>query len=209
MMAEWIIEGEPSVNLWPLDIARFGKHHSGPTYLIDRTKEIYGKHYTISWPYEEHDTARCIKQSPLYSILKNKGAVYGQKFGWERANWFAQEGLEQKDIPSFNTPNWFAQVGKEHRTVREKVGLIDQSSFSKFEVEGDGALQFLNYLAANNINKPLGNVTYTQLCNERGGVECDVTISRLSENSSLLLQELRLVFTILRGLKDIYHVMAL
>ena len=181
MMAEWIIEGEPSVNLWPLDIARFGKHHSGTKYLIDRTKEIYGKHYTISWPYEEHGTARCIKQSPLYSILTNKGAVYGQKFGWERANWFAQEGLEQKDIPSFDTPNWFAQVGKEHRTVREKVGLIDQSSFSKFEVEGDGALQFLNYLAANNINKPLGNVTYTQLCNERGGVECDVTISRLSE----------------------------
>ena len=182
MMAEWIIEGEPSLDLWPLNITRFGQHHKSPKYLLDRTKEIYGKHYTISWPYEEHTTARCIKQSPLYNVLKDKGAVYGEKFGWERANWFAPEGIESKDELSFDVPNWFSHVGEEHRAVREKVGLIDQSSFSKFEIEGNKALEFLNYLAANDINKPAGNVTYTQLCNERGGAECDLTISRLSEN---------------------------
>lgn len=182
MMAEWIIEGEPSLDLWPLDITRFGQQSMSTKYLTERTKEIYGKHYTISWPYEEHISARGIKKSPLYNILKDKGAVYGEKFGWERANWFAPKGVNPEDELTFGIPNWFTHVGNEHRAVREKVGLIDQSSFSKFEIKGKKALEFLNYLAVNNINKPAGSVTYTQLCNERGGVVSDVTISRLSEN---------------------------
>jgi sarcosine dehydrogenase len=182
MMAEWIVEGEPSLDLWPLHILRFGQHHRSRKYILDRTREIYGKHYTISWPYEEHDTARGVKHSPLYYLLKERGAVYGSKFGWERANWFAPEGVEPKDELTFGLPNWFKHVAKEHRTARERVVMIDQSSFSKFEVEGPNALEFLNWLTANNINRPVGTVTYTQLCNEHGGIECDITIARLAKD---------------------------
>jgi 4-methylaminobutanoate oxidase (formaldehyde-forming) len=108
-IAEWIIEGEPSLNLWPLDIRRFGAHHRSQKYNVERTKEIYGKHYTMSWPYEEHDSARGIKRSPLYGLLKEKGAVYGSKFGWERANWFAPRGVKAEDELTFGIPNWFAR----------------------------------------------------------------------------------------------------
>jgi sarcosine dehydrogenase len=182
MIAEWIVEGEPSLNIWPLDIRRFGQHHHSLKYVVDRTKEIYGKHYTISWPYEEHDSARGCKRSPLYNILKGKGAVYGSKFGWERANWFAPEGGNVEDQPTFGIPNWFEYVASEHRTARESIVLIDQSSFCKFEVTGPGAQSFLNYLAAGNLEKPIGTTIYTQFCNVRGGIEADITLSRLEEN---------------------------
>ena len=181
MVAEWIVEGEPSLNIWPLDIRRFGQHHKSIAYNVDRTKEIYGKHYTISWPFEEHDSARGVKRSPLYYLLKEKGAVYGSKFGWERANWFAPTGVMPEDRPSFGIPNWFEHVSREHRAARESVVIIDQSSFSKFEVEGPGALAFLNYVAAGKIDRPVGSTIYTQLCNSRGGIEADITISRLAE----------------------------
>jgi sarcosine dehydrogenase len=182
MMAEWIVEGEPSLNIWPLDIRRFGQYHKSLKYNIDRTREIYGKHYTISWPYEEHDSARGVKRSSLYWVLKEKGAVYGAKFGWERANWFAPPGVTPMDTLSFGIPNWFDYAALEHRAARESVVLIDQSSFSKFEVTGPGALSFLNDAAAAQINRPVGAVIYTQLCNQRGGIEADITISRLAEN---------------------------
>ena len=187
MLAEWIVEGEPSLDLWPLDIRRFGNHHMSPHYIRDRTLEIYGKHYAISWPYEEHETARGAKRSPLYNILKSKGAVYGEKFGWDRANWFAPDGVKPEDELTFGLPNWFEHVAKEHEAAREGVVLIDQSSFSKFEIEGQGALEFLNHMAANNIDKPVGSVTYTQLCNERGGIECDITITRLAEDRFFII----------------------
>ena len=182
MVAEWIIDGEPSLNIWPLDIRRFGQYHRSLRYNVERTKEIYGKHYTISWPYEEHDSARGIKRSSLYYLLKGKGAVYGAKFGWERANWFAPPGVAPEDLPTFGIPNWFEHVAAEHRAARESVVLIDQSSFSKFEVAGSGALTFLNGVAANNVNKPVGTTIYTQLCNDRGGIEADITISRAAED---------------------------
>jgi len=187
MMAEWIIEGEPSLNIWPLDIRRFGPHHLSRSYNVERTGEIYGKHYTIHWPNEEHDSARGIRRSPLYFLLKEKGAVFGAKYGWERPNWFAPAGVEPGDEPTFEIPNWFDYVGGEHRAARENVVLIDQSSFSKFEIEGPGAPAFLNWLAANNIDKPVGSVTYTQLCNARGTIEADITIARLAEERFLLV----------------------
>jgi 4-methylaminobutanoate oxidase (formaldehyde-forming) len=187
MMAEWIIEGEPSLNIWPLDIRRFGPHHRSRSYNVERTGEIYGKHYTIHWPNEEHDSARGIRRSPLYFLLKENGAVFGAKYGWERPNWFAPDGVEPKDEPTFEIPNWFEHVGTEHRAARENVVLIDQSSFSKFEIEGRGALDFLNWLAANNIDKPAGSVTYTQLCNARGTIEADVTVARLAADRFLLV----------------------
>ena len=181
MVAEWIVEGEPSLNIWPLDIRRFGQYHRSLKYNVERTKEIYGKHYTISWPHEEHDSARGVKRSPLYWLLKEKGAVYGAKYGWERSNWFAPAGVPPEDSLTFGIPNWFEHVAAEHRAAREAVVLIDQSSFSKFEVTGAGALAFLNHVAAANLDRPVGSTVYTQLCNERGGIEADITISRVEE----------------------------
>lgn len=187
MMAEWIIEGAPSLNIWPLDIRRFGSYHRSRKYCVDRTSEAYGKHYTIHWPSEEHDTARGIRRSPLYQTLKEKGAVFGTKYGWERANWFAPEGVEPKDELNFEMPNWFKYVAAEHKAARENVVLIDQTPFSKIEVEGPGALKFLNYVAANEIDKPVGSVTYTQLCNEKGNVESDITIARIEDQKFLIV----------------------
>jgi sarcosine dehydrogenase len=187
MMAEWIIEGEPSLNIWPLDIRRFGPYHRSRSYNVARTKEIYGKHYTIHWPHEEHASARGVRRSPLYYLLKAKGAVYGAKYGWERANWFAPEGVPAKDDLTFEIPNWFEHVAAEHRNARENVVLIDQSSFCKFEVEGPGALPFLNRLCANQIDRPVGKVVYTQMCNPRGTIECDLTVGRLEEDKFLLV----------------------
>jgi 4-methylaminobutanoate oxidase (formaldehyde-forming) len=187
MMAEWIIEGEPSLNIWPLDIRRFGPYHRSRSYNVARTQEIYGKHYTIHWPHEEHDSARGIRRSPLYFPLKDKGAVYGAKYGWERANWFAPQGAAAEDERTFEIPNWFDHVAAEHKNARENVVLIDQSSFCKFEVQGPGALDFLNRLCANQIDKPVGKVIYTQMCNERGTIECDLTIARLAEDRFLLV----------------------
>ena len=187
MMAEWIIEGEPSLDIWPLDIRRFGPYHRSRAYNVERTREIYGKHYTIHWPNEEHDSARGVRRSPLYYLLKEKGAVYGAKYGWERANWFAPEGVEPKDELTFEIPNWFEHVGNEHKAAREKVVLIDQTSFCKFQIEGPGALGFLNWLAANNMDKPVGSVIYTQLCNARGTVEADITAARTNRDRFLLV----------------------
>jgi len=187
MMAEWIIEGEPSLDIWPLDIRRFGPYHHSRSYNVTRTRELYGKHYTIHWPSEEHDSARGVRRSPLYALLKDKGAVYGAKYGWERANWFAPEGVEPKDDHTFEIPNWFEHVAAEHKHARDKVVLIDQSSFSKFEIEGPGALDFLNHLCANQIDKPVGKVIYTQMCNERGTIECDMTIARLDTDRFFLV----------------------
>ena len=187
MMAEWIIEGEPSLDIWPLDIRRFGPHHDSRKYNVERTREIYGKHYTIHWPNEEHDSARGVRKSPLYYLLKEKGAVYGAKYGWERANWFAPKGVEAKDALTFGIPNWFDHVAAEHKNARENVVLIDQSSFCKFEIAGTGALSFLERLCANRIDRPVGKVIYTQMCNDRGTIECDMTIGRLAADRFLLV----------------------
>jgi 4-methylaminobutanoate oxidase (formaldehyde-forming) len=187
LMAEWIIEGEPSLNIWPLDIRRFGPYHASRAYNVERTKEIYGKHYTIHWPHEEHDSARGIRRSPLYFLLKEKGAVYGAKYGWERANWFAPAGVAPEDEHTFEIPNWFEHVAAEHQNARENVVLIDQSSFCKFALQGPGALAFLNRLCVNQIDKPVGKVIYTQMCNPRGTIECDLTIGRLAGDRFLLV----------------------
>jgi len=182
MMAEWIIEGEPSLDIWPLDIRRFGPYHRSRSYCVLRTRELYGKHYTIHWPNEEHGSARGVRRSPLYHLLKEKGAVYGAKYGWERVNWFAPEGVDAADDHTFEIPSWFEHVAAEHRNARENVVLIDQSSFCKFEVTGPGALAFLEHLCANRIDRPVGKVIYTQMCNERGTIECDMTIARRGKN---------------------------
>ncbi len=181
-LALWIVEGDPGMDLWGFDVRRFGDHHAGTRYLHERAVESYGRYYKIHWPGDEHASARGARRSPLYPVLGERGAVYGSKFGWERPNWFAPEGVAPVDAPSFERPNWFEHVGEEHRAVRERVALIDQSSFGKFEMRGPGAAGFLQRLAAGDVGKPPGAVTYTQLCNERGGIECDLTVSRLDDD---------------------------
>ncbi len=182
MMAEWIVNGRPSLDLWPLDIRRFSFHHATKSFIYPRAVEIYGKYYALPYPRSEHQTSRGIRRSPLYDLLRAKGAAFGSRGGWERPNWFAPPGVAPEDRPSFDRPNWFEHVAVEHRAVRERVALIDQTSFSKIEVIGPRALAALQRLAAADLDKPVGRVVYTQLCNERGGIECDLTISRIGEN---------------------------
>lgn len=186
-LAAWIESGEPPFDLWPVDIRRFGKPHADIDWVRARTLELYGKHYTISWPGEEHESGRPCRQSPLYERLRNAGACFGEKLGWERPNWFAPDGVVPEDRYSFERPNWFEYVGEEHRAVREGVALFDQTSFAKFEIVGREAEEALGWLCSNDIAKPPGSLTYTQMLNHRGGIECDLTVARLEEDRFYLI----------------------
>jgi sarcosine dehydrogenase len=178
-LAEWIIDGEPPYDLWPVDIRRFGRPHRDTNWVRTRTLEMYAKHYTMSWPYEEDDTGRPIRVSPLYETLKNQGACFGEKLGWERPNWFAPEGVEPKDVYSFERQNWFEHVAREHRRTREAVSVFDQTSFAKFMIVGPDAERALDWICAGDIRKAPGSMTYCQMLNHRGGIECDLTVVRL------------------------------
>ena len=180
-LAEWVAGGEPPFDLWPVDIRRFGRLHSDDGWVRDRTLELYGKHYTIAWPHEEHASGRPLRTSPLYSRLEKQGACFGSKMGWERPNWFAPEGTKAEDVYSFGRQNWFEAVGEEHRACRERVALFDASSFAKFMVTGRDAEAALSWMCANDVSKPPGRVVYTQMCNARGGIECDLTVTRLAD----------------------------
>ena len=180
VMANWIVDDDPGLDLWPFDVRRFGAPHSVKQYMYERAVESYGRYYHIAWPNYEADAARGARRSPLYEPLARVGAVYGNKFGWERPNWFAPAGTPAIEVPSFERGQAFDAIGVEHRAVRERVGLIDMSSFSKYEVCGPGALALLQKLAVNDLDRPVGTIVYTQLCNERGGIEADVTITRLA-----------------------------
>ena len=186
-LAEWIAGGEPPMDLWPVDIRRFGAHHRDERWVLARTREAYGKHYTMAWPHEEYASARPLRVSPLYGRLKEAGAVFGSKLGWERPNWFARHGETPADVYGFGRQNWFAAVGEEHRAAREAVALFDQSSFAKFLLVGRGAEQALGWLCANDVAKPPGTLVYSQMLNRRGGIECDLTVTRLAEESYYLV----------------------
>ncbi len=183
MMAEWMLEGRPSLDLWPLDVRRFSFHHTTRHFIGPRMVELYGHHYKLSAPGSEKASARGVRRSPLYDTLARRGAVYGSRGGWERPNWFAPPGVAAVDAPSFERPNWFDHVGATHHAVRRGVGLIDQSSFAKFEITGPGALDTVQWLSVAEMDKPVGTVTYTQLCNERGGIECDLTMARTAPDT--------------------------
>lgn len=180
-LAEWAMRGEAPLDLWVVDILRFSAMHRDREWVKERTLEAYGKHYTVAFPHEEYESGRNRIVSPLYARLKAAGAVFGSKLGWERPNWFAPADVEPRDIYSMGRQNWFGAVGEEHRLVREKAGLFDQSSFAKYEVTGKDAAMVLNRIAANTIDKPVGRLTYTQMLNSRGGIECDLTVARLSD----------------------------
>lgn len=180
-LAQWILEGDPPLDLWPVDIRRFAPSvHGDETYTRERTLEAYAKHYTMAWPHEEYDSARPLKTSRLYARLKAKGAAFGSKLGFERPNWFAPAGSEPRDIYTYGRQNWFDAVGDEHRAARERVVIFDQSSFAKFEVTGRDAAAALDVICAGDVTKPPGRVTYTQMLNARGGIECDLTVSRFA-----------------------------
>ncbi len=185
VMAEWITHGEPEYDIWNFDLRRFGSHHSATGFLSARAVENYGRYYLIHWPGEEMQTGRGLRTSPLYELLARQGAVYGSKFGWERANWFCGAGNEPKDTHSFDRTDtdWFENVGAEHRAVREGVALIDQSSFTKLELTGAGVSAALQRLCVSNMDRPVGSVIYTQMCNKKGGIECDLTVMRTDEKS--------------------------
>ena len=182
MIAEWILDGRPSLDLWPLDVRRFSPHHATRAFMYPRAVEHYAHHYKMRYPGQEAETARELRLSPLYDRLKEHGAVYGSKNGWERPLWFAPEGVEPVDQLAFVDPGWQKYAAEEHKAVREGVALIDQSSFAKFELFGQGALEALQHMAVSNMDKPVGSVIYTQLCNETGGIEADLTITRLGED---------------------------
>ena len=183
VLAQWVVDGEAPLDLWVVDIRRFAGMHRDRQWVLDRTLEAYGKHYTIGFPHEEYESGRPRVVSPLFERLKQHGGVFGSKLGWERPNWFAPEGTEAKDIYSMGRQNWFASVGDEHRHVREAVGIFDQSSFSKYEMTGPDAGKALDWVCANDVSKPVGRLTYTQLLNTRGGIEADLTVARLADET--------------------------
>ena len=183
-LAEWVHHGAPPYDLWAVDIRRFGRPHRDTDWVRTRTLEAYAKHYTLAWPGEEHTSGRPCRRSPLYQTLKAQGACFGEKLGWERPNWFADTtaGEIAEDVYSFAQPNWHNAVAREHHAVRTAAVLIDQTSFAKFILKGPGAKAALDWLAANDVDKPPGALTYTQMLDENGGIQCDVTIARLAEN---------------------------
>ncbi|MDF1609251.1 FAD-dependent oxidoreductase [Hoeflea sp. YIM 152468] len=182
VLAQWVIDGEAPLDLWVVDIRRFSEMHKDRQWVNDRTLEAYGKHYAIGFPHVEYESGRPRIVSPLYDRLKTHRAVFGSKLGWERPNWFAPGGMEAADIPTMGRQNWFDAVGDEHRHVREKVGIFDQSSFAKYEISGTDALAALSRICANDVTKPVGRLTYTQLLNTRGGIESDLTVARLADD---------------------------
>ena len=182
-LAEWVAGGEPPMDLWVVDIRRFAALHADKAWVRERTLELYGKHYTVAWPHEEHASGRPLRVSPLYDRLGDQGACFGSKLGWERPNWFAPAGVEAQDNYSFGRQNWFDPVGAEHRATRERVALFDASSFAKFALTGADAEAALSWICANDVAKPPGTVIYSQMCSRRGGIECDLTVARIAEDA--------------------------
>jgi len=180
VLAEWAMTGEAPLDLWVVDIRRFSGMHRDRQWVLDRTCEAYGKHYTIAFPHEEYESGRPLLTSPLYQRLKEAGAVFGSKLGWERPNWFGPAGA--RDVYAMGRQNWFAAVGEEHAHVRKAAGVFDQTSFAKFEVAGPAAMQALDFICAGDVTKPVGRLTYTQLLNTRGGIEADLTVARVAED---------------------------
>jgi len=184
VMAEWIVEGEPTLDLWNMDIRRFGEHYRSPRYTLDRAREVYETYYDIKYPSHERRAGRPLRTSPAYPWHKRHGAVFGEKSGWERVNWYAfneAAGDESLRPRGWAGMHWSPAIGAEHRACREAAALFDESSFAKLEVEGPGAAEFLERLCDNRVAREVGRITYTQMLNRRGGIECDFTVTRLEE----------------------------
>ena len=184
-LAHWIVEGEAPFDLWEVDIRRAQPFQRNRKYLKERVSETLGLLYADHFPYRQFATARGVRRSPLHEHLKERGAVFGEAAGWERANWFANPGQSREYDYSWKRQNWFENQKAEHMAVRTGVGLFDMTSFGKIRVEGRDACAFLNRLCGNQIDVPVGRVVYTQMLNKNGGIECDLTVTRLSETAYL------------------------
>ncbi|NOV16923.1 FAD-dependent oxidoreductase [Ensifer adhaerens] len=186
-LAEWIVNGAPTMDLWPVDIRRFANFNNNPRWLHDRVKETLGLHYAMPWPNRELDTARPFRRSALYDRLAAKGACFGSKMGWERANWFAAEGEKPVTDYAFGRQNWHEAVKREMKATREAAGIFDQTSFAKLLVQGRDAAATLNRICAADIDVAIGRSVYTGLLNVRGGYESDLTVLRLAADRFLLI----------------------
>ena len=186
-LAEWIVAGEPTMDLWPVDIRRFARFNGNDRWLRDRVKETLGLHYAMPWPNRELESARPLRRSPLYPLLRDRGACFGTKMGWERANWFATAGAVPAVEYSYGRQNWFAASAEEHLAARTGVALFDMTSFSKFVVKGRDAESVLQQLLANDVAVPVGRTVYSAMLNERGGFESDLTLTRLAPDEFLLV----------------------
>ncbi|WP_283177691.1 FAD-dependent oxidoreductase [Gemmobacter sp. 24YEA27] len=186
-LAEWITTGEAPFDLWDVDIRRAQPFQKNRRYLKDRVTETLGLLYADHYPYRQVVTARGVRRTPLHEHLKARGAVFGEVAGWERANWFARDGQEREYRYAWGRQNWFENQKAEHMAVRENVGLFDMSSFGKIRVEGRDAVTFLNRICAGQMDVAPGRIVYTQMLNQKGGIESDLTVTRLSERAFMLV----------------------
>jgi len=186
-LAQWMDEGEKPFDLGDVDISRMQPFQGNKHYLFERSKETLGLLYADHFPYRQKATARGIRRTPFHQHLLDHGAVMGEAGGWERANWFANEGQKAEYTYTWKRTSWFENVAAEHRAVRENVGMYDMTSFGKIRVEGRDATAFLNYVAGGQYDVPVGKIVYSQFLNSRGGIEADVTITRVSETAYLVV----------------------
>jgi 4-methylaminobutanoate oxidase (formaldehyde-forming) len=184
VMAEWILDGEPALDVWEMDIRRFGRHYASPSYTLKRAKEVYETYYDIRYPGHERQAGRPLRVSSAYDWHRRHGAEFGEKSGWERVNWYesnSQSGDAELRPRGWAGMHWSPAIGSEHRATRETAGLFDESSFAKLEVSGPGAAELLERLCDNRVARDVGAITYTQMLNRRGGIECDFTVTRVEE----------------------------
>ena len=186
-LAEWIIEGQPTMDLWPVDIRRFGPVFNNLRFLRERVTEVLGLHYQMAWPNREYETGRGFRKSPLHGRLESGGACFGVKNGWERPNWFVSGGQEPVVAYSFGRQNWFENHAREHRAARETVAVFDQTGFSKFLVKGRDAAGLLQRVCGNDVDTAVGKAVYTGMFNKRGGFESDLTVIRVARDEFYLV----------------------
>jgi glycine cleavage system aminomethyltransferase T len=184
-VAQWIVGGEPELDLWKMDIRRFGAQYRSRKVTLARATENYATYYDIHYPNEERQSARPLRLSPTYARLTELGCAFGEKSGWERPNWFesnAAAGDESLRPRGWAGQHWSPAIGAEALATRNAAALFDETSFAKIEITGAGALAFLQRLCDNEMDRPVGRITYTQMLNQRGGIECDFTVTRLAED---------------------------
>jgi 4-methylaminobutanoate oxidase (formaldehyde-forming) len=207
--AEWIRDGRPPVDLWEVDVRRNMPFQGNRQYLQSRVSESLGLLYATHYPYRQYETGRGVRKSAIHDRLAAIGACHGEAFGWERPNWYAPAGVEPQYEYSYGRQNWFEHSAAEHRAVREGVALFDQSSFGKFRLEGRDAVTVLNRVCANNVDVAAGRVVYTQWLNDRGGIEADLTVTRLSETAFMIVggaeTEVRDFYWLKRRIPDDAH----
>ncbi len=187
VLADWIIDGRPPMDLWDVDVRRMMPFQRNRSYLHDRTVEALGLLYAMHWPYRQPETARGVRRSPVHDRLMARGACFGETAGWERANWFAPDGVKPEYEYSYGRQNWFDHSAAEHHAVRNTVGLFDQTSFAKFRLEGIDAERVLNNICANDVAVPNGKIVYTQWLNDNGGIEADLTVTREAADRFLIV----------------------